>query len=159
VILFVLENERSDRAGRREIGEMSKPQRFAMGARWIAEPIHLHAQLRQRLFEHPGITRCAREQHGSIRHAAGERLARRHFIARDPPGVAKIRDELIVALDVELFAHASDAPLPNWSSFWSRMKMSSSMPATILVHHEVNRPSKMIAVWIMPKIITPRNVP
>ena len=39
------------------------------------------------------------------------------------------------------------------------MNPSSSAPTTIRIHHELSRPSKRIAAWIVPKISTPSSVP
>src|SRR5690349_13542733 len=40
-----------------------------------------------------------------------------------------------------------------------RQKSNSKTPTTILVHHELNVPSKAMRVWMMPRISTPNNVP
>ena len=39
------------------------------------------------------------------------------------------------------------------------MNASSSVPTTIRIHHELSRPSKSSADWMVPKISTPSGEP
>src|SRR5215813_9402950 len=85
----VFENQRSDGTGRGQAPQPRQAQRFPMAARRIREPVFLHAQLRERLLEHPALASQSFYQHGAVGDAAWKRCELRHFLLPDAARLAQ----------------------------------------------------------------------
>ncbi len=56
-------------------------------------------------------------------------------------------------------SQVAERPRPVSNTRCSRQNANSSAPMTMRVHHELSDPSKLISVWIVPRISTPNSVP